>query len=225
MDKDKLSGFKAALIEEKARLQEMIDSINDTGLGIAAKDAIGELSSYDNHPADEGSNVAERERDVGTRADLAGLIKRVNDALERIEKGTYGVCEHCGGEIEEERLKIMPYVALCAGCAREQEISVPDRFNRPIEESALVSYDRHFMDGRTPGIDGEDIWQDVARYGTSNTPQDLGGPDDIGNSYIEGDELRGAAEETDLIIEGDEEGEEIPPLPDIYRHRHRLRSK
>ncbi|HHY47541.1 MAG TPA: conjugal transfer protein TraR [Firmicutes bacterium] len=225
MDERALQDFRLRLLGERDRFMRMIDSIEGSGLSTAAKDAVGELSSYDNHPADEGSNLTERERDVGTRAALREMIKRVDDALERISAGTYGVCERCGNDIEVDRLQAVPYASLCARCAIEMEMAVPDRFNRPIEEAALRSYDSYFRDRGTPGIDGEDVWQEVARYGTANSPQDIGGADDVGNSYIEGDETRGAVEDTDLIIEGDEEGEDIPPLPDVFRHRYGLRSR
>ncbi len=48
-------------------------------------------------------------------------IKQVDDALERLEEGTYGMCESCGLEIAEERLNAMPFTRLCRDCQQDQE--------------------------------------------------------------------------------------------------------
>jgi len=48
-------------------------------------------------------------------------IKQIDDALERLDEGTYGVCESCGLEIGEERLQAMPFTRLCRDCQQDQE--------------------------------------------------------------------------------------------------------
>ncbi len=48
-------------------------------------------------------------------------IKQIDDALERLDEGTYGVCESCGLEIAEERLQAMPFSRLCRDCQQDQE--------------------------------------------------------------------------------------------------------
>src|SRR5215831_2996223 len=48
-------------------------------------------------------------------------VKNIDDALERMEEGTYGVCDACGLEIAEERLTAMPFTRLCRDCQQEQE--------------------------------------------------------------------------------------------------------
>src|SRR5271167_2627520 len=48
-------------------------------------------------------------------------LKQIDDALERLDDGTYGVCESCGLEIGEERLEAMPFTRLCRDCQQEQE--------------------------------------------------------------------------------------------------------
>src|SRR5713101_4871478 len=48
-------------------------------------------------------------------------IKQIQDALDRLDQGTYGVCESCGLEIAEERLQAMPFTRLCRDCQQEQE--------------------------------------------------------------------------------------------------------
>jgi DnaK suppressor protein len=48
-------------------------------------------------------------------------IKQIDDALGRLEEGSYGVCESCGLEIAEERLEAMPFTRLCRDCQQDQE--------------------------------------------------------------------------------------------------------
>jgi RNA polymerase-binding transcription factor len=48
-------------------------------------------------------------------------IKQIDDALERIEDASYGVCESCGLEIAEERLNALPFTRLCRDCQQDQE--------------------------------------------------------------------------------------------------------
>jgi len=56
------------------------------------------------------------------------ILKAINDALERIQNETYGICEVCGKEIEEERLEAVPWTTLCIQHAKKQESfqSTPD---------------------------------------------------------------------------------------------------
>ncbi len=49
------------------------------------------------------------------------LLNKIEEALKRIENGTYGICESCGCEIEEKRLKARPVATLCIACKEEQE--------------------------------------------------------------------------------------------------------
>src|SRR6204780_2910455 len=48
-------------------------------------------------------------------------IKQIDDALDRLDDGSYGVCESCGLEIGEERLEAMPFSRLCRDCQQDQE--------------------------------------------------------------------------------------------------------
>jgi DnaK suppressor protein len=65
--------------------------------------------------------------DMGEGVDLALLDMRnktrkaIQQAIQRLGEGTYGYCEDCGGEIEEKRLKVMPFAQLCIVCHRKKE--------------------------------------------------------------------------------------------------------
>ncbi len=48
-------------------------------------------------------------------------VKKIEEALQRLEEGTYGICKSCGEEIDEKRLAVMPFALLCINCQRNQE--------------------------------------------------------------------------------------------------------
>ncbi|MGH2613777.1 MAG: TraR/DksA family transcriptional regulator [Thermomicrobiales bacterium] len=82
-------------------------------IGVDQDDENGSLG---NHIADDGSNVSEAERLVTITEDMQGLLAQVNAALERMDEGTYGICQRCGKPIGEARLDAFPYVAHCIEC-------------------------------------------------------------------------------------------------------------
>lgn len=210
-----LNGFKERLQQEKARLEQEIEHLDHFDLENSLQDSIGELSSYDNHPADLGTETFEREKDLGLLDSLRMRWRNVSHALERIEDGTYGICKQCHKSIDPERLEALPETGLCIDCQQELEELTSER-ERPIEEEVLgPPFGRTFLDDKFEDVayDGEDAWQEVARYGTSETPQDIGG--DIANydeMYIDHNERRGVVQELDDII-SEEYPEGIPPAP------------
>ena len=213
MDAWKLNYFKERLMEEKRHLTEELIAGGRFNLNESQGDAIGELSSYDNHPADLGSETFEREKDLGLRNNARELYLKADDALEHIEKGDYGICESCGREIGEERLEAIPYSTYCISCQREEDDLYINNRARPIEEEVLgPPFGRTFLDNTgNVGIDGEDIWQSVARYGTSDTPSDLGGENSYEDAFYDAHEPQGIVERVDAII--DTGVDEIPPDP------------
>ena len=160
------------------------------------------MSSYDNHPADIGTETYERAKDNTLSGNYKSILTKVNDALKKIDEGTFGVCEMCGKTIEEERLRVVPYSTYCIDCKREEE-AVRDDERRPLEEDILgPPFGRSFFDGTDKIMyDGEDAWQDVARYGTSESPQDVPRAVNYNEIYTDGDEKRGIVEKTDMIID------------------------
>ena len=58
----------------------------------------------------------ERERDLALSAQALASIDEIDRSLEKIPAGTYGICEKCGVNIPKERLRALPYAALCVQC-------------------------------------------------------------------------------------------------------------
>lgn len=189
--KNRLTYFKQRLEELRGAETENSQKLKE-GMRATLKDATGELSSYDNHPADTGDVSFEREKDLGLILLAEDRLAMIAEALDSLEKGTYGLCGSCGREISAERLEAIPYTNLCQECKQKNEEL--ERHFRPIEEDVIRppfgGLDMHKEFPEDPervennAFDGEDAWQAVARYGTSNSPSDIGSVDDYNDVYV-----------------------------------------
>lgn len=83
-----------------------------TSLAMSLEDQSGDESS-DQHPADVGTITFTRELDASLQDNTEHLLAQVERALEKIDQGTYGICDRCGRPIEADRLRAVPYAALC----------------------------------------------------------------------------------------------------------------
>jgi len=213
MEAEQLGYFKERLLEEHRRLEEELNQSESFNMDVSLRDSVQELSSYDNHPADLGSETFEREKDLAIKMNLDEIHQRIGEALDRIEQGNYGTCEDCGQEIAMERLEALPYTTLCIECQRDEEVHHQNR-KRLIEEEVLSPpFARTFLDGTDNVVtDGEDIWQSVARYGTSESPSDLGGERDYEDMFEDADEPQGFVQRIDEIA--DVGPNDIPPDPE-----------
>ncbi len=72
-------------------------------------------------PADRATLESDRNFTLRIRDRERRLIGKIKEALERIENGTYGICESCEEDISEKRLKARPVTTLCIDCKTKQE--------------------------------------------------------------------------------------------------------
>ncbi len=191
------------LLQRKDELRHLIDGMEKDSLNVSLADSISELSSYDNHPADMGDETFERSKDLALRENAHLEMERIDEALQAIQEGTYGTCAICGQDIASERLAVMPEAVTCAACSRRSQEG--DRMERPIEEDVLVPpFNLQSLQGRQDhatnqtGYDGEDTWQDVARYGSSDGPQDQPDSQRYPN-VVDEDEDKGSVDYVDSI--------------------------
>lgn len=126
--------YKEKLLKEKAKLVGLISEMQDNTLFGKTTDhsneryASGELSMYDNHSADVGTEVYMQDMQNSLTIHEKGKLSNIDNALYKIEQGTYGVCEQCHMQIDEERLNIMPETTLCICCAQNKpEVPVTKR--------------------------------------------------------------------------------------------------
>jgi DnaK suppressor protein len=100
------------LEEERTRLQGIRDGIRrEQEEGSAATS--GELSSFDQHPGDSGTETFEMEKNVSLLEQVEDELQEVEGAFQRLERGTYGTCQACGRPIGDERLEAMPAARFC----------------------------------------------------------------------------------------------------------------
>lgn len=112
------------LDQRRAELVELRERVLRAAHDIVEADSDdGELSSAagDQHLADHATDMLDREVDESLEENAEVLVREIDDALARIESGTYGVCLTCGRPIPEERLAAVPYAVQCVPCRREEE--------------------------------------------------------------------------------------------------------
>ncbi len=111
--------FRTLLVEERERLAhaaETLEAQEPKGDDLEA----AEVTTVD-HIGDSASETLERQIDDALEENAYGIIAQIDDALERIEAGTYGTCRVCGKPIPEERLEVKPYASLCIEHQRLEE--------------------------------------------------------------------------------------------------------
>ena len=118
MTKEELRSYRRQLLALKKRLGADLTELESEALKPVGGEFSGSLSDVPLHPADLGTDNFEEELNLALLENEDQLLDEVNDALERIDQGTFGRCENCGQEIPRERLKALPYARYCIRCAR-----------------------------------------------------------------------------------------------------------
>jgi DnaK suppressor protein len=112
MDTDKQEYFRSILQEEMRVLLE------------EAGKTVSEMTADNTNfpdPNDRATQESDRTFELRIRDRERKLINKIKEALERIDDGTFGVCDLCGEDISEARLKARPVTTLCIDCKIEQE--------------------------------------------------------------------------------------------------------
>ncbi len=208
------------LLAEKADLVHRADQNEEYGLELGMNDSVGELSGYDNHPADLGSEMFERGKDLALQDADQHHLEEVTRALALINSDQYGVCEVCHQEIPFERMEALPWTTTC----KDHHPNPHESDRRPIEEEALGSYSHSFKDNSDyNGYDGEDAWQEVERYGTSNPPDFFAEATNYNELTIDNKEQRGYVDLTEGFSITDLSGENKGDIThnDAYRQKEK----
>jgi RNA polymerase-binding transcription factor DksA len=114
-----LAHFRQLLEAERARVSDQIARLHaqdETG-GVAGE--LSELADYDQHAADQATELLFREQDQAINEGLQDEMDQIEAAMKRLADGVYGYCARCGTLIPAERLEIMPAAIYCVGCARD----------------------------------------------------------------------------------------------------------
>ncbi|QAY65436.1 TraR/DksA C4-type zinc finger protein [Paenibacillus protaetiae] len=204
LQRSQLEQLRQRLEQDKAAVERELEANGHYGLTESMRDMTGELSPIDNHPADLGSEMFERGKDIALLENKELHLYRIDAALQAMDAGTYGVCRTCGRDIPFERLEALPDALYCAEHAPRQQMSS----NRPVEEQFLnPPFGRTSMDEQDSynGFDGEDAWQIVESWGDSSSPaySENNEATDYDHVGIEADELDGYVEPFESFVASD----------------------
>lgn len=171
LSKEQLQKLTDRLTEQRDEFESKLNTKRNSRLDLSEREASGELSSYDNHPGDLGTELFEREKDVALEIHEEDQLNEIEAALAAINEGTYGVCKECGKDIPYERLEAVPSTLYCVEHSPKQEInnsrpSEEDVIKPPKPDSLQRTYDHRIRDYT-------DSFQEAAQYGTSETPADM----------------------------------------------------
>jgi RNA polymerase-binding protein DksA len=111
--------YRDMLLEERDRMTAAINHLHEDNSGSLEDET--EEETYDNHLADSATATLNREIDYTLEESAEHVLKAINDALQRIEDGTFGTCGRCGNPIAEDRLEAIPYANRCIDCKRLEE--------------------------------------------------------------------------------------------------------
>ena len=120
LSKEQLKQFRQLLITERAKLASEIRSLAQDAAK-SPREASGDLSAYTVHMADMAADTYDRELSMNIVSSEQELLYQIDDALKRLDDGTFGVCQQCNQPITMSRLKAVPYASMCIACQRTKE--------------------------------------------------------------------------------------------------------
>jgi len=113
MDRKTLLRFKKILLKEREEIigevRQIFESSKEMG-----QDGIQDIG-------DEAANIYNKQILLSLNENERNRLREVDEALDRIANGTYGICEECGEEISKARLKILPFAIYCTDCQERRE--------------------------------------------------------------------------------------------------------
>ncbi len=119
--KTEMKAIREDLVKEKAGILQELMRLKDGALNKSLKDASGDLSGYSFHMADMATDLYDREFSLELAEGERERLYALDDAIKRIDEGSYGKCDLCGDSITKQRLKVMPQAEFCLKCQEKKE--------------------------------------------------------------------------------------------------------
>jgi DnaK suppressor protein len=113
IDKKTLARFKKILLKEREEIIGEVKQIHESSKEMG-QDGIQDIG-------DEAANIYTRQVLLSLNENERARLQEVDEALDRIENGTYGICEECGESIGLKRLEVRPIAKYCVPCKTKQE--------------------------------------------------------------------------------------------------------
>lgn len=130
-----LAFYRDLLLKLRDRIIDEISFLSNDNLNRSQKDSSGDLSSHSFHMADQGTDNFDREFAASLLSSEQDVLYEIDEAIRRVDAGTYGVCEASGEPIERERLKVLPFARYSVAAQAEIERGKP-RF-RPFRRTSI----------------------------------------------------------------------------------------
>ncbi len=121
MRKTELQRFRKLLLAEKERVMQSMAHHQKVIRGQNGEEGAGAGKSHSNHLADQGTDEYQYEATIKFASTEGRYLYHIEEALVRIENGSYGLCDECHGKIGMERLKALPHARLCIECKEKEE--------------------------------------------------------------------------------------------------------
>ena len=113
--KAELDEFKKIILEKRKEILEELESLKSTMMDVTTGQYEIENSTYSLH-MEQGTDAMEREKTFLFASREGKFLNYLDDALQRIEHGTYGFCSECGNLIDKKRLEAVPHAHQCVKC-------------------------------------------------------------------------------------------------------------
>ena len=121
MGKPELKFFENLLNEKKETLIQELGYLEDNTMRLNSKEGAGDLSSHAYHLADHATETQDREQAFHMASREGKYLFYIEEALDRVRNGTFGVCKKCGKLIPKARLEAVPTAKMCIECKTKQE--------------------------------------------------------------------------------------------------------
>lgn len=121
LNSEDIENYKAKLLKIRNSLLEDVNHLENGSLHKSPREASGDLSTMPHHMADVASDSYDQEFNISLMETEGEELREIDAALERIENGSYGVCDSCEKSIPKKRLNVIPYTRLCIKCKQNQE--------------------------------------------------------------------------------------------------------
>jgi len=121
MNKEELDHFKTILLQKRNETTTTLEDIERTSRSATAQESSEERSTYSLHMADHGTDAMEREKSLFFGQREGDYLEYIDEALQRINDGSFGLCRVCGNTIGQARLEAVPTATQCIECKSKGE--------------------------------------------------------------------------------------------------------
>ncbi len=202
MNRSDAEHYRNLLLKMLDGVDNTIEMMKENREAEQDKYSAGELSNYDNHPADLGTELFQLELNNALKVHEENILMDIKDAIGRIDKGIYGICAHCGTEIPRDRLEVHPYAKMCINCQESLENAPLRQMKGRANEELVIDapMGRKYLNKQEDDEhEGMDQLRDLMKYGSSDSPQDLGGYHDYEEYYTNKVDKQGIVDDMDQV--------------------------